>query len=142
LLKPAPLLPIVSLGQKHWRRPGSFILPTAIDNAIFMITGVRPEQGRAGVAQKAGSAFGEAASEGSPGRVPDYAELIKPVEKINTKMRAYGLEFDLARSAGRVVTRLIDVDSGEVIRQIPSETVLHIAERLDDAAGMLVREEA
>ena len=107
-----------------------------------MITGVRPEQGRAGVAQKAGSAFGEAASEGSPGRVPDYAELIKPVEKINTKMRAYGLEFDLARSAGRVVTRLIDVDSGEVIRQIPSETVLHIAERLDDAAGMLVREEA
>jgi len=41
-----------------------------------------------------------------------------------------------------VVTRIVDRESGEVIRQIPSEEVLRVAERLGEVQGRLLSLEA
>lgn len=71
------------------------------------------------------------------------AELVKPIQRINEAMRQYGVEFHLNEYDSRVVTRIIDLDSGEVIRQIPSEEVLHIAESIERLQhGSLIRQEA
>lgn len=73
---------------------------------------------------------------------PQVEDLVKPVLRINEIMKAYGIQFDLNASDSHVVTRVIEVESGEVIRQIPSEAVLRISERLDELVGVLVQEKA
>ncbi|MCG7598640.1 flagellar protein FlaG [Halomonas sp. McH1-25] len=73
-----------------------------------------------------------------------YRELLEPVQRINEVMRSYGVEFQLQEFAQgqRVVTRIVDRDSGELIRQIPSEEVLRIAESLEQMQGKLIHLQA
>ncbi|GHA84352.1 hypothetical protein GCM10007159_01750 [Modicisalibacter luteus] len=70
-----------------------------------------------------------------------YTELLEPVQRINEVMRSYGVEFKLQEfSQGqRIVTQIVDRDSGEMIRQIPSEEVLRIAESLEQMQGRLIQ---
>ncbi len=57
-------------------------------------------------------------------------------------MRPHGLEFELSEETSRVITRVIDRESGDVIRQIPAEEVLKIAERLEEMQGRIISIEA
>ncbi|RTR04407.1 flagellar protein FlaG [Halomonas nitroreducens] len=84
---------------------------------------------------------------GEPGQnaatpTPQHGELVAPVQRINQVMRSYGVEFELHEGTSRLVTRLVDRDTGELIRQIPAEEVLRIAERLDELQGKLIQLEA
>lgn len=69
---------------------------------------------------------------------PEEAELVEPLQRINEVMRNYGVEFELADVGNRTITRVVDQQSGDVIRQIPSEELLRIAERLDEMRGRLI----
>ncbi|WP_075881975.1 flagellar protein FlaG [Vreelandella massiliensis] len=64
--------------------------------------------------------------------------LVEPLQRINEVMSQRGLEFDLSDESSRVITRVVDRESGEVIRQIPAEEVLRIAERLNELQGGLI----
>ncbi|TVP50494.1 MAG: flagellar protein FlaG [Halomonas sp.] len=70
------------------------------------------------------------------------SELVESVQQINDVMRTRGLEFELSEAASRVITRVIDKESGEVIREIPAEEVLKIAERLEEMQGQIISLEA
>ncbi|MCO6055429.1 flagellar protein FlaG [Pseudomonas sp. MOB-449] len=52
------------------------------------------------------------------------------------------LSFNLDDSTGRVVVKVTDSVSGEVIRQIPSEDALKLAESLEEARSLLFKAEA
>ena len=65
-------------------------------------------------------------------------ELVEPIQRINEIMRPHGWEFEFSESTSRVITRVIDRESGEVIRQIPAEEVLDIAERLEEMQGRII----
>ncbi|SDN87096.1 flagellar protein FlaG [Halomonas shengliensis] len=80
-----------------------------------------------------GSAGGDAISQEA---------LVAPIARINEVMRAFGLEFELSEAANRPITRIVDRDSGEVIRQIPAEEVLRVAERLEELTGRLIHQQA
>jgi len=69
-------------------------------------------------------------------------ELVKPLQRINEVLGNYGVEFQLSEPGPRLVTRVVDRASGELIRQIPSEEVLRIAENLDQLSGVLLRQTA
>ncbi len=69
-------------------------------------------------------------------------ELVEPLQRINEVMRNYGVQFELGEFESRVVTRIVDRESGDVIRQIPAEEVLRVAERLGEVQGRLVNLEA
>lgn len=71
-----------------------------------------------------------------------HESLVGPVQRINDVMRDYGVQFELSEHASHVVTRIVDRDSGEVIRQIPAEEVLQVAERLSEVRGRLLSLEA
>ncbi|WP_048308465.1 flagellar protein FlaG [Halomonas sp. PR-M31] len=71
-----------------------------------------------------------------------FEELLEPVQRVNDVMRSYGIEFDLQRQEGRVVTRIVDRLNGDVIRQLPSEEVLRIADSLEQIRGRLITLEA
>lgn len=52
------------------------------------------------------------------------------------------LNFDLDESSGRVVVKVTDSVSGDVIRQIPSEEALRLAESLEEVRSLLFKAEA
>lgn len=88
----------------------------------------------------AGGAVADGAAGGAEAIARDA--LVAPIQRINEVMRPYGVEFELSEATSRLVTRIVDRESGELIRQVPSEEVLRIAERLDELQGRLIRLEA
>lgn len=69
-----------------------------------------------------------------PAQVVDTAELSEKVNEINDIIRSVqrDLAFNIDEDSGKTVIRVIDSESGELIRQIPSEKVLAIATHLRD----------
>lgn len=53
-----------------------------------------------------------------------------------------GLEFKVDEQEGQPVVSVVDIDSGELIRQIPSEEALKLAEKMSEVAGLLMKTEA
>lgn len=49
-----------------------------------------------------------------------------------------GLEFSVDEDSGRDVIKVIDKESGETVKQFPSEQVLDIVSKLAEATGVLV----
>jgi flagellar protein FlaG len=59
------------------------------------------------------------------------------------EQRARELMFEFDQDAGRVIVRLVDKRTGEVLRQVPSQEMLRIARTLlQDAAGALLQADA
>ena len=52
------------------------------------------------------------------------------------------LEFEIDPHLNKVVIKILNGDSGEIIRQIPSQELLDLAKHLDGPKGVLVREHA
>jgi flagellar protein FlaG len=52
------------------------------------------------------------------------------------------LNFTVDDASGQVVVKVTDASSGDVIRQIPSEEALQLAESLSDARSLLFKAEA
>ncbi|NLO79813.1 MAG: flagellar protein FlaG [Xanthomonadaceae bacterium] len=67
------------------------------------------------------------------------ADLARAVEQINEfiRMARCDLVFSVDEATGKLVVTVVDAETREVIRQIPSEEVLAIAARLDEARGLL-----
>jgi flagellar protein FlaG len=67
--------------------------------------------------------------------------LVPAVRRINGALQPFGVEFDLGDDGSRTIIRIIDIATGDVIRQIPSEAALRVADRLDELRGLLLREQ-
>ena len=85
--------------------------------------------------------------EGVPAADPLQAPSL-PVETAVSSIQAFAqsiqrnLNFSLDDSSGRVVVKVTDSVFGEVIRQIPSEEALRLAESLDEVRSLLFKAEA
>ena len=66
-------------------------------------------------------------------------ELEKAVERLNEQIKksSYNLNFSFDQASNHVVVKVRSASSGEVIRQIPNDTVLKLAEHLEDIKGLL-----
>lgn len=66
-------------------------------------------------------------------------ELLDAVKQINDfiQVARRDLVFSVDERTGQTVVTVVDAQTQEVIRQIPSEEVLAIAARLDEARGLL-----
>ncbi len=72
-------------------------------------------------------------------------QLKKAVDEINRAMQQSGrnLQFSVDSATDRVVVRLTDTETGEVIRQIPSEETLEIARSIGQfQQGLLLKQQA
>ena len=70
---------------------------------------------------------------------PQRPELEKAVKDIQDFVQSTQrqLNFSIDDSTGRVVVKVIATDSGEVVRQLPSEAALKLAQSLSDASSLL-----
>ena len=76
----------------------------------------------------------------------DYKKqkIEEAVDKVNRQVLQLSREihFSVDKSTDRVVIKVIDLKTNEVIRQIPSEEILNLAEHLGKFEGLLVKEKA
>jgi flagellar protein FlaG len=52
------------------------------------------------------------------------------------------LQFSTDQTTGKTIVRVVDGETGEVIRQMPSKEIIEIAKALDRLQGLLVRNKA
>lgn len=105
--------------------------------AAQLLTGRAGEGESAAVPRKVHEAA-SAASEPTPG------SLEKAVREINDSMQgqSVGVRFEVDNDTDRLVVKVVDRQSGELIRQIPSEEVLRIAKLLGKVPGALMDQSA
>lgn len=81
----------------------------------------------------------------APVNVPAPAQVRQAVQMINKAMQTFSrnLEFSVDDAAvGKTVVKVMDKETGEMVRQIPSEETLNIARALDRLQGLLIRQQA
>ncbi|MCL1057828.1 flagellar protein FlaG [Shewanella gelidimarina] len=79
--------------------------------------------------------------EGEAGNAEDLNTLTAELTDMMSLMRK-GLAFTVDDRSGRNVVSVMDVDSGELIRQIPNEEALELAKKFAEVAGFLLKTEA
>jgi flagellar protein FlaG len=66
--------------------------------------------------------------------VASIQEVLKPV--------AGSLEFNVDQTSGRTIVRVVDQETNQLIRQIPSEEMVELARVLERLAGLLLNDRA
>lgn len=70
--------------------------------------------------------------------------LRQAVERINQSLPPsnQGIEFSIDEDSDRVIVKVVDRETREVLRQMPSKEALDIAKALDRTQGLLIKLEA
>ncbi|MGV8843784.1 MAG: flagellar protein FlaG [Pseudomonas sp.] len=84
----------------------------------------------------------------NPALAEDKTSARAPLEQAVSSMQTFvqtisrDLNFSLDDSAGRMVVKVTDGATGELIRQMPTEEALRLAESLDSVRSLLFKAEA
>ncbi|MDF2627635.1 MAG: flaG [Symbiobacteriaceae bacterium] len=106
------------------------------------VQAIMPVDGGREVAPAGPEAKGKPNSQGNPNphqQAPAQTLLDEAVERMNQAVQAFerSLEFEVSKE-NRIVIKVIDKSSGEIIRQIPPEEFMDIFKRMDDTLGLLI----
>lgn len=83
-----------------------------------------------------------------PQAPPPAADATRQIDEIAKRLESYlqsvsrSLEFSVDSDSGRTVISVRDGSTGELIRQIPNEEVLRLAQMAEDQTVVLVDEKA
>lgn len=77
----------------------------------------------------------------SAGKPADAEEVKKAVDELNKEMTSMNrsIQFSIDDASKDVVVKIVDTSNGEVVLQIPPESVLELRGRLKEMAGLLVQ---
>ena len=69
-------------------------------------------------------------------------QLIKVIEKANKALQGHNTSFEFSIHEGtkEIMVKVLDKDTGEIIREIPSEKILDLVAKLWEASGIFVDE--
>lgn len=75
---------------------------------------------------------------------PPQSSLEKALESINNSLKAWstGMRFEMDEEAQRLVVSIVDSETGDVLRTIPSEAVLRVAKMIAQLQGSGVNTQA
>ena len=111
--------------------------------------GVEQQKAPEAKVDAAGEAAAAAAKARAEVNVEQYARATKEVmqvaaQQIQGYLRDSGrnLNVTLDESTGKYVARVVNPETGEVVRSLPSEETLRIARNIDQMRGMLVNQKA
>ncbi|MXR69460.1 flagellar protein FlaG [Shewanella insulae] len=71
----------------------------------------------------------------------EMQKLVEEMSNMMSMMRK-GLAFKIDEDSGTNIVSVMDIDSGDVIRQIPNEEALKLAQKLSEVTGLLMKTEA
>ena len=80
----------------------------------------------------------------TPARASDPQAVKQAVAAANEAMKAIKseLDFSIDEATGKTIVRVVERETGTVIRQMPSKEMIEIAKALDRLQGLLVRNSA
>ncbi|MCL1066557.1 flagellar protein FlaG [Shewanella olleyana] len=75
---------------------------------------------------------------------PEEQNLAEVTDNLNdmASIMRKGLAFKVDDDSGRNVISVMDIDTGDLIRQIPNEEALELSQKLAEVAGLLLNTEA
>jgi flagellar protein FlaG len=78
------------------------------------------------------------------GAAPSIGQVKQAVQDINKSLQSLsqGLEFSVDTDTKEVIVKVIDQQTKEVLRQMPSKEALEIAKALDQVLGKLIKTKA
>ena len=99
------------------------------------------EPARAPAATAPAARSGEVQDESA---APGKEELSKALDSINKtlQIRAPGLEFSVDDDSDRTIVKVVDMETKEVIRQMPTREAMEIAKALDKLQSLMARQTA
>ena len=79
-----------------------------------------------------------------PSQAPSTSDVQQAVSRLNDYAQSLrrDIQFSVDKSSGDTVIRVVDSNSGETIRQMPTEEMLVIAHNLEHAQGLFVNTKA
>ncbi|OLO08295.1 hypothetical protein BTW08_08590 [Salinicola sp. MH3R3-1] len=118
-------------------------MPTAVDMATLHLdlsSNASPQQRLDILIQSTGPVLdSDSAARGADSPTIFSGAMGDQVRELNDVMRQYGLRFELSEFDSRVITQVVDRETGEIIRQIPAEEMVQIAEAFtSDNGGRLL----
>lgn len=74
----------------------------------------------------------------------DPKAVTEAVNAINAQVQkvSQNLKFSIDQESGRTVIKVVEGDSGKIIRQIPSEEALAISQALEKMQGLIIEQKA
>jgi flagellar protein FlaG len=91
------------------------------------------------VSGRAGAAPGATVvTEAAPAPAQERAALAEVNQTL--RMASIGVQFEFDKEADKMIVKVVDVESGELIRQMPSEEVVRISRALGKLQGLLVHQ--
>ena len=110
----------------------------------------RPQRAGAGDTPPEAAAVNELRSTQRPEKAgnqaaePDRETLLQAVEDVRKAIEpvAQNLLFSIDDDTGRTIVKVVDAQTDEVIRQMPSEEVLAISKAIDKLKGVLIQQKA
>lgn len=96
---------------------------------------------------KASTATADAAQSQAKAVAPKLEDVQRAIERVKQSIKPplnNTLEFQIDQASGKTVVKIMDTTTNTLVRQIPSEEALAIADALDrmDGRGGLVKEQA
>ena len=64
-------------------------------------------------------------------------QAVEKLEKTISEIKHNKLEFSIHEETGRTVVKIVDQDTGKVIKQLPPEELLDLAAKLEEMSGVL-----
>ena len=103
----------------------------------------RPPATVADVTAGVASAVVNSATAAKPAR-PDPQKAAQAAQEINDflKSSSAGIEFQVDKQSERVIVRVVDTETKQLIRQVPTEEMVAISHALDRMTGLLLAQKA
>jgi len=66
--------------------------------------------------------------------------LEKAIEKLNmmTELFNFKLQFRVHKETGRIFCKVVNPDTGEVVKEIPTEKILDMLGKMEEMAGLII----
>jgi flagellar protein FlaG len=96
----------------------------------------------AGAKVASAAAAAQSATAAAPARSDEVRKAAKQVNEALKGTASSDLQFSVEGDNKEVVVRVVDSQTKEVIRQIPSEQMVAISKAMDNLSGLLVQQKA
>ncbi|MEN6473600.1 MAG: flagellar protein FlaG [Syntrophaceae bacterium] len=94
------------------------------------------------ISTKRGNAVEPSSQKSLQNETRSTEEIQKDVDAINQQLKTAdsSLQFSVDDTSNEVVVRIVERDSGKVIRQIPPESIVRLRENMREMSGLFVEE--
>lgn len=72
----------------------------------------------------------------------DILEVVQDINGLLREVAATKVVFDVDEATGRSIVRVVNKETGEVLRQVPPEELLTLVARMEQLSGLIFNQEA